>query len=193
MFRFAHAALRGVALRPFSRYQIKGGLTSEQSTFHVTDRSNRPTSMPVSKHSQSAEPNARALLRALLALSLGWLLLPVIEPAAQGRGEEQGVQTEAELRVGEQAPAPVADIASARASLRALNARIRTGADQPLADPQWLSALLVPAHQRGLAQHADLAPTQDSLDRVAARHWPLPRSSCHADDEPSAAAADSRS
>jgi hypothetical protein len=146
-------------------------------------------SMHVSKHSRSAQPIASVLLRAWLALSLGWLLLPGLQSAAHGVEQSvermQRVRIDAELRAGEKAPAPVADVASAQGSLRALHARIRTGANQPFAAPPWLVALLLPSRQRSHARLAISEPVSDPVQPSIAWHWPLPRSSCHADDDPS--------
>jgi|GEM_PF-6436194 len=140
--------------------------------------------MPVSKHSQSAEPNATALLRVLLALSLGWLLLPALAPVSADT-KPDSILVEAELRVGEQPPAPIAEVSTTKASLRALNARIRSGAQQLPATPSTLAALLLPQRFRDLAQPSSTNRTLGEAPRVTRRHWPLPRSSCHADDEPS--------
>lgn len=140
--------------------------------------------MPVSKHSQSAQLNTSALLRALLALSLGWLLLPALAPVSADATSDS-VLVEAELRVGEQQPAPVAEVSTTKASLRALNARIRSGSERLPATASTLAALLVPQHQRELAPPSNTDQTRGQNRRAAPRHWPLPRSSCHADDEPS--------
>jgi hypothetical protein len=140
--------------------------------------------MPVSKHSQSAEPNTIALLRALLVLSLGWLLLPALAPVSAD-ARPDSVLIEAELRVGEQPLAPVAEVSTTQASLRALNARIRSGAQQLTATPVTRAALLLPQRFRDLAQPSSTDPTRGETPRATRCQWPLPRSSCHADDEPS--------
>lgn len=140
--------------------------------------------MPVTTHSQSAQPKAIAFLRALLALSVGWLLLPALAPVSADATPDS-VLIEAELRVGEQPPAPVAEVSTTKASLRALNARIRSGAQQLPATPSTLAALLLPQHLRESTQPSSTDPTQGQTRRATRCHWPLPRSSCHADDEPS--------
>ena len=140
--------------------------------------------MPPRKHSQSTLPNAIACVRVLFALSLGWLLVPALAPVSAAG--QDNVQIEAELRVGDRPAAPVAEVASAQASLRALSARIRSGSQQLLATPAPLSALLVALHARSLAQHGSIDPPHAAVRGIIRWQWPLPRSTCGAEDEPSA-------
>ena len=144
----------------------------------------QPRSMPVPKHSQSVQPKAIALLRALLALSVGWLLLPALAPVTADARPES-VLIEAELRVGEQQPAPIAEVSTTQASLRALNARIRSDSQRLPATPSNPAALLLPIRVRELAPPSSIDQTRGQHRRATPRHWPLPRSSCQAEDEPS--------
>ena len=139
--------------------------------------------MPVPQHSPSPRSQVKALLRALLALSLGWLLLPVLAPVT-GEGEQDHVLSEAELRAGDQPPTPVAEAATGEAAPRALSVRIRAGSQRLLATSTSLAAALpLPFHLRALAQGSVVEPHQPTR-RVARHHWPLARSSCESGDDP---------
>lgn len=148
-------------------------------------------SMLVPKHSPSTQPNAIAWLRALLVFSLGYLLMHALAPVSADVAQSQ-VRVEAELRVGAQPPAPVAEVGTGEASLYALTTRIRTGA-QPLLTAATPVSVQLPLHLRRHAQQAPSPRTRAPVRGVTRWHWLLPRSSCHADDEPSSAQAIQRS
>jgi hypothetical protein len=133
--------------------------------------------MPAFSLSHSPKRDARSALRALLALSFGWLLVLCLAPTA-GVLPAEPVHVTAELRVSEQAPAPVADVGVAQASLRALHARVRSTL-------QPLQALTSGTSRPGALVRLQRLHAQRTVSAVAlaerapkrrqACSWPLPR------------------
>jgi hypothetical protein len=115
----------------------------------------------------------------LLVLALGHTLRPSSTQSEQAR-----VHVKAELRVGDERPASVADITAAQASLRALNARLRSTPHQSLAAPTWFSSCTFSPRLRSLGQDFATNTADRAPRRAVVCSWPLPRSICQdsADD-----------
>ena len=141
-------------------------------------------------------------LSALLAICIGWSLAlthAAQQSSAQIERDNQDstrVRFDAELRMGEPAEAPVADVAEANASLRALPVRARyTPQQHPFASSgngnasaALLAALSLQLGLRARAPSESGDGVESTPHRVIARRWPLPRSSC-SDSDPDADAA----
>jgi hypothetical protein len=142
-----------------------------------------------------------AALSAVLAICIGWTLA-LAHAAQQSPGSSWAVMTEldghdstrvssdAELRVGDPAPTPVADVAAAQASLRVPQARVRYTPNQhPLAWSAFagprLAFALLQRQVRARAESTSGDGAESAPHRVIARRWPLPRSSC-SDSDPDA-------
>lgn len=154
------------------------------------------------RYIKRAPRRGRGGAAALFALCIGWTLaLAHAAQVSEGQNEDARERVAAELRVGAPAPAPVADVADARASLRTLHTRVRYAPNQhpfaaktPHAAARHALTLPQPwAWDWAWAWDRDARETsgegaESASQTVIARRWPLPRSNC-SDSDPDADAA----
>jgi hypothetical protein len=137
-------------------------------------------------HRHSPKPPARSALRALLGVSLGWLIVLAFAHTLQPSSSLPR-HVPAELRLGEERPAQVADLSALQPSLRLLSTRARSTPDHPQAAAGAVAASSLALRARLLSEPT-LARDTDHRQRSAVScTWPLPRSSCdHQEDDPAA-------
>ena len=121
-------------------------------------------------------------LRALLGVSLGWLFVlafaHMLQPSAL-----LPRPVPAELRLGEERPAQVADLSAQQPSLRLLSTRARSTPDHSQAATRGLATFALALRTRLLAEPALARGTDHRQRRAITCTWPLPRSSCDHGDE----------
>ncbi|HET8938397.1 MAG TPA: hypothetical protein VFN67_33365 [Polyangiales bacterium] len=143
------------------------------------------SSMQPIAHSRSSKPPEHAALRALLGVSLGWLLLLAFAHTLQP-GTQLPRHVRAELRLGGERPAQVADLGAQQLALQLLSTRARFTPDHPPAAPGALSVNALSLRARVPEEPTLVRGTDQRRRRAVSCTWPLPRSSCdHQEDEAS--------
>lgn len=131
---------------------------------------------------RSPQPPAHAALRALLGVSLGWLLAlafaHTLHPSAS-----LPRHVRAELRLGEERPAQVADLSALQPSLRLISTRARSAPDHSQAATSELATFALALRARLLSELSLARGTDQRQRRAISCTWPLPRSSCDNGDE----------
>lgn len=139
--------------------------------------------MPPLAHRHRAKLPAHSALRALLGVSFGWLfVLAVVHTLQPSSALPRHVQ--AELRLGEERPAQVAELSTLQPSLGVLSSRARSTPDHSQAATSGVAAFALALRARLLCTPAFARGTDHRQRRAVSCTWPLPRSSCdHQEDD----------